>query len=103
METIIRRERLIIGGCLAAPVLVAWSYLLSLEGGDARYGHARHGHARAPRMGRNGVLLLFMMWAVMMVAMMVPSAAPMILAFLTMNHRRQTNARPLVPAGIILP
>src|ERR1700674_1913712 len=48
------------------------------------------------------VFLLFVMWAVMMVAMMVPSAAPMILAFLTVNHRRQTAARPLAPAGIFL-
>jgi len=46
------------------------------------------------------ILLLFVMWAVMMVAMMVPSAAPMILAFLTLNHQRQMAARPLVPVGI---
>ena len=45
--------------------------------------------------GLMAVLLLFLMWAVMMVAMMVPSAAPMILAFLTVNRRRQTTARPL--------
>jgi predicted metal-binding membrane protein len=48
------------------------------------------------------VLLLFVMWAVMMVAMMVPSAAPMILAFLEVNHRRRTTAQPLVPVGIFL-
>jgi predicted metal-binding membrane protein len=48
------------------------------------------------------VLLLFMMWAVMMVAMMVPSAAPMILTFLTVNRRRQATTRPLVPVGIFL-
>jgi len=48
------------------------------------------------------VLLLFVMWAVMMIAMMVPSAAPMILAFLTVNHRRQTSVRPLVPVVIFV-
>jgi predicted metal-binding membrane protein len=48
------------------------------------------------------VLLLFVMWTVMMVAMMVPSAAPMILAFLTVNQRRQATDRPLVPVGIFL-
>jgi len=52
--------------------------------------------------GATTVLLLFVMRAVMMVAMMVPSAAPMVLAFLAMNHRRQTAARPLVPVGIFL-
>jgi predicted metal-binding membrane protein len=101
LETILRRERLITVGCLAAMVLVAWLYLF---------------HAKAampdmdmpgmvmpePQWGMTAVLLLFVMWAVMMVAMMVPSAAPMILAFLTVNHRRQTTARPLVPVSVFL-
>lgn len=46
--------------------------------------------------------LLFVMWTVMMLAMMVPSAAPMMLAFLTVNHGRQTAGRPLVPVGFFL-
>jgi predicted metal-binding membrane protein len=98
LATILRRERLIIGGCLAAMVLVAWAYLL-------------HSKAAMRDMEMPGmimpwdvmaVLLLFVMWTVMMVAMMVPSAAPMILAFLSVNHRRQTSARPLVPVGIFV-
>ena len=52
--------------------------------------------------GLTTVLLLFVMWTVMMVAMMVPSAAPMILAFLTVNQRRQATARPFVPVTIFL-
>jgi predicted metal-binding membrane protein len=36
------------------------------------------------------------------VAMMVPSAAPMILAFLSLNQRRKVAARPLLPVGIFL-
>ncbi len=52
--------------------------------------------------GPTTVLLLFVMWAVMMVAMMVPSAAPMILAFLTVNQRRQATDRPLVPVAIFI-
>ena len=50
----------------------------------------------------SAVLLLFMMWAVMMAAMMLPSAAPVLLAFLELNHRRQKAAQPLVPAGIFV-
>jgi len=48
------------------------------------------------------VLLLFVMWSVMMIAMMVPSAAPMILAFVTVNQRRQAANRPFVPVAIFL-
>jgi len=76
-------------------VLVAWTYLLHLKSTMA--------DMDMPGMvmpwGAVDVLLLFVMWAVMMVAMMVPSAAPMILTFLAVNHRRQTTARPLVPVG----
>ena len=95
---------MIIGSCLAALVILAWLYLL-------------HSKAVMPDMemrdmpgmvmpelpwGVVTLLLLFTMWTVMMVAMMVPSAAPMVLAFLTMNRSRQANARPLVPVSIFL-
>jgi len=79
-------------------VLIAWTYLL--------HSKVTMADMDMPGMvmpwGAMGVLLLFVMWAVMMVAMMVPSAAPMILAFLTVNHRRETTASPLVPVGIFL-
>jgi predicted metal-binding membrane protein len=52
--------------------------------------------------GAMAIFVLFVMWAVMMVAMMLPSAAPMILTFLTVNHRRQNTTRPLAPAGIFI-
>jgi predicted metal-binding membrane protein len=42
------------------------------------------------------------MWTVMMVAMMVPSATPMILAFVTVNQRRQAANKPFVPVTIFL-
>jgi predicted metal-binding membrane protein len=46
--------------------------------------------------------LLFVMWAVMMVAMMVPTAAPMILIFATLNRRRRDRQQPYVPTTIFL-
>jgi predicted metal-binding membrane protein len=54
------------------------------------------------KWGLPTVILLFLMWAVMMVAMMVPSAVPMIQVFLTVNERRQNSSRQLVPVGIFL-
>lgn len=52
--------------------------------------------------GMTTVFLLFAMWAVMMVAMMLPSATPMILTFLTVNRRRDTSDRPLVPVAFFV-
>ena len=39
---------------------------------------------------------LFSMWAVMMVAMMIPSASPMILAFAGVNRTRRAQSLPYV-------
>jgi predicted metal-binding membrane protein len=43
---------------------------------------------------------LFLMWTEMMVAMMLPSAAPMILTFALVNRKRREQERPYVPTAI---
>jgi predicted metal-binding membrane protein len=45
---------------------------------------------------------LFLMWAEMMVAMMLPSAAPMILSFAMVNRKRRERQEMFVPAGIFV-
>jgi predicted metal-binding membrane protein len=102
VETILRRERLILGGCLAAMVVLAWLYLVHTKTAMPDMDMPGMVMPELHEWGPATVLLLFVMWAVMMVAMMVPSAAPMILAFLTVNQRRQATARPLVPVTIFL-
>jgi predicted metal-binding membrane protein len=102
VETILRRERLILGGCLAAMVVLAWLYLVHTKTAMPDMDMPGMVMPELHEWGPATVLLLFVMWAVMMVAMMVPSATPMILAFLTVNQRRQATARPLVPVTIFL-
>ena len=85
--------------------LAAWVYLFrskaAMAGMDMS-GMDMPGMVMPEPDGVTTVLLLFVMWAVMMVAMMAPSAAPMILAFIGLNHRRRITARPLVPVGIFV-
>src|SRR5262249_10784617 len=47
-------------------------------------------------------VLMVVMWTVMMVAMMVPSAAPMIVAFATINRRRAEAGGSAVPTAVFL-
>jgi predicted metal-binding membrane protein len=112
LAAILRKERLIVGGCLAVMVLAAWWYLfhtraampgMDMSGMDMR-GMDMSGMSmpESQQWGLTAVLLLFVMWAVMMVAMMVPSAAPMVLAFLGVNRRRQSAGRQFVPVGIFV-
>jgi predicted metal-binding membrane protein len=102
LETILRRERLILGGCLAVTVVLAWLYLFHAKAAMPDMDMPGMVMLDLQKWGPATVLLLFVMWTVMMVAMMVPSAAPMILAFLTVNQRRQSAARPYVPVTIFL-
>ena len=45
---------------------------------------------------------MFLMWAVIMVAMMVPTAAPMILVFATINRRHLEQGQPFVSTGVFV-
>jgi predicted metal-binding membrane protein len=102
LDTVLRRERLIIGGCLAAVVVLSWLYLVHTKTAMPDMDMPGMVMVDLQRWGPITVLLLFVMWSVMMVAMMVPSAAPMILAFVTVNQRRQAANRPFVPVAIFL-
>ena len=104
MESLLRRERLIVCGCLVAIVVLSWFYLLHLKAAMDMSGMDMPGMVMLDTQawGATTVLLLFVMWVVMMVAMMVPSATPMILTFLTVNQKRSAANRPFVPVGIFL-
>ena len=69
-------ESLVTGGALAIAVALAWGWLLSASSSDGDMAAM----AMPVEPWSAGYLLpTFLMWAVMMVAMMVPSASPMIL------------------------
>jgi predicted metal-binding membrane protein len=50
--------------------------------------------------GVSGYVLVGLMWAAMTLAMMLPSAAPMILTFATVNANRRARAQPWVPTAL---
>ena len=53
--------------------------------------------------GLMDLLVVFAMWAVMMVAMMVPSATPMLLTFATIARSRRAKGRAFVALYYLLP
>jgi predicted metal-binding membrane protein len=107
VELLLRRDRLIVAASLAAITLIAWIYVTR----EAR-AMADSGVCRCLGMNMSGpdtrawaplqLVPLFLMWAEMMVAMMIPSAAPMILMFAALNRKRRELERPFVPTGIFL-
>jgi len=102
LEAVLKRDRLIVLGGLAGITALAWAYVGYLAWDMGRMDMSMD--MAMPHMQTWGVLdlgLLCVMWAVMMVAMMVPSAAPMLLMFTTINRRRRTQ-QPYVPTTIFL-
>jgi predicted metal-binding membrane protein len=101
LEAILKRDRTIVLAGVAGLSALAWAYLLALAW---RMPHREMAMAMAmPHMQAweaTEVLLTWVMWAVMMVAMMTPSAAPMILMFATLNRRHRGQQGPFVPTTV---
>ncbi|MDP6566385.1 MAG: DUF2182 domain-containing protein [Alphaproteobacteria bacterium] len=96
------RERLTILAALAAVTGLSWLYLYLLAAEMAAPG-AMAGLALAaePKPWTAAELvLMFVMWWVMMVGMMVPSAAPMILTFATINRRKRERGQDHLPTAV---
>jgi predicted metal-binding membrane protein len=108
LEAVLRRDRFVVVGGLVAVILVAWFWIV-IGAGTGMSAVAMTQMAGMPDMdmmmeravwtlGYAG--LIFAMWWVMMVAMMLPSAAPMLLLFARVNRAQKARDRPYVATGI---
>lgn len=102
MEAVLRRERALVGGLLAVIIALSWLYLWHLAAGMSSMNMTGVVLPMTAPWGAVDLALLFVMWTVMMVAMMAPTAAPMILTFVSVNQRRQAAGRPVVSAYVFL-
>jgi predicted metal-binding membrane protein len=99
----VRRGRIVVLSGLALITALSWAYVASLAS-DMRNMDVG-AEMTMPRMQAWGVAdfgLTFGMWAVMMVAMMTPSAAPMILMFAGVNQRRRKQQVSYAPTSVFL-
>jgi predicted metal-binding membrane protein len=107
LESALRHDRIIVLTALSGIAVVAWLYMIyearKMEdtGVCQCFGLAMSGPDVTP-WSLTELLPLTLMWAEMMVAMMIPSAAPMILTFAMVNRKRRSQARPYVPTGLFL-
>jgi predicted metal-binding membrane protein len=109
LEAVLKRERAIVLISLALVVALAWAYLFYLAW-DMQQRMSAEAMGAGMDMAMSqfrpwdlvAFITTFIMWAVMMVAMMAPTAAPMILTFATVNRRRQEREQPFAPTGIFL-
>lgn len=98
LERVIGRDRLVVALGLLAVSLLAWLALwrMAADMGAMSSGAAMPATMGMPEMRSWGVAdlaWLFLMWAVMMAAMMLPSAAPLLLLVVGVYRRRGPGAR----------
>jgi predicted metal-binding membrane protein len=99
IEAILRRDRAVVLAGVVAISALAWAYTVYLAQGSSNMDMTM---AQLQSWSVADFGLMFIMWAVMMTAMMVPSAAPMVLLFATLNRRRREQQRPYVSTGVFL-
>ncbi len=105
--TIWRRERGIVLTGVAALSALAWVTLVRCFSDLAAPGMAGANMGMAMAMPSRvawpgeALLLAFAMWAVMMVAMMLPSAMPLLLMVRTVSARRQARPSPAATTALV--
>jgi predicted metal-binding membrane protein len=106
LQAALRRDRLAVAGALGLVLLLAWLWLLLGAGMEMTALEMTRmagmdGWLMQPAVWSPGyALLMFAMWWAMMLAMMLPSAAPTLLLFARINRRDEGRAPPLVPTGV---
>jgi len=118
LEAVIRRDRVVVITALFAVIALSWAYLLAGAGmgtsalemtrmsqlgmvGGVSEGSMGGMAMMTPAVWTPGyAVLMFFMWWVMKVAMMLPSAAPMILLFATVNRKQRDTGHPYVATSI---
>jgi predicted metal-binding membrane protein len=109
LERVLRRDRVILVAALAMVVAIAWVWVVVGAGtGMSTIGMTRRSGMpqgtsmiMEPAVWNLGYAgLMFAMWWVMMVAMMLPSATPMLLLFARVNRQQRARERPYVPTGV---
>lgn len=97
------RERFIVLGSLLGVVALAWLYLwweaAQMAATPMATGDAMQAMAQPQTWQPHALVLTFLMWAIMMVGMMLPGAAPMILLFAAVNRKKREQGMTYVSTG----
>src|SRR5512140_2769160 len=109
LEAVLRRDRAIVLAALALLTALAWIYVVLVADAMSMGGMEMPGFRMLPATESMMVraeepwralefVLVFVMWAVMMAAMMMPSAAPMILLYARMGRHAVQQGHALASA-----
>jgi predicted metal-binding membrane protein len=100
-----KRDRIVVLGALLIVVVISWAYVLA--GASINMSAFEMTRMTSGKGGMDAMMmpavcdigyvrLMFVMWWVMMIAMMLPSAAPMVLLFAALSRKQKEKGNPFV-------
>jgi predicted metal-binding membrane protein len=113
INAVLWRDRAIVLSAIVAITALAWAYVLWLAATMDMGMGSSMGTSMGKTMSGMGAMLkpafrawsvadfafMFVMWAVMMVGMMLPSVTPMVLLYASAGRKAAENGRPLAATG----
>ncbi len=99
VESVLSNDRAFVVAGLVGVLLVAWAYLIS---GAQSFHRAEVGLPSTEPWAPWDFALVFLMWSIMMVAMMVPSASPMVVTYAAIHRKQHPDQRAFGAAGAFL-
>jgi len=105
LKAVLSRDRLVVIAGLVTVIVLSWAFILADAGMDMPASEAM---SPAMAVATPAVwtpayaALIVVMWGIMMVAMMLPSAAPMILLFATVGRKQRERGAPPVSTGLFV-
>jgi predicted metal-binding membrane protein len=103
LSRLLRHRQAIVSGVLASVILASWAYLLGGAGIEVEMMDMGGGQMMTmpPEWSAPYAALIFVMWVVMMVAMMLPSAAPTVLLVTPLASDHTDNSKLVLAVPIL--
>src|SRR5262249_57829718 len=109
VEAVLVQDRRVVTAALAAVTVAAWAYTLAWhrmdmdqDGGMVQEGAMSALLLMHARWTLSYAVAMLAMWWVMMAAMMLPSATPLILLFAAVQRKQREANNPFVPSGVLV-
>lgn len=96
-----RRDTLAVLFSLTAITLLAWAYLIDMAGDMTTMSSPANLMSVHPWTARE-FGFMFLMWTIMMVGMMVPTAIPMTLTYAAVARKADAQQTPIAPTGVFV-
>jgi predicted metal-binding membrane protein len=95
---VLGKDRIQILLAMGGITVAAWGYLYW----DAHTMNCARWMSAGSLWNIPGFITVLVMWSIMMLAMMIPSATPMVMTFAMVNRNRKQGKGPYVPAAVFL-